>query len=247
MSSNKYSKIIVALPVKNESEFLPSTLDCIRNQTYKNFEVYICVNQPEDFRNDEEKIMICEDNRQTISFLEKIKDISITLIDRSSKGLGWETGKMGVGWARKTIMDKICEKAEKNDIIISLDADTTFSENYFHSVIDNFNHHPKATGMAVPYYHRLSGDEAVDRAILHYEIYMRNYSINLLRIGSPYSFTALGSAMACPVWAYKGVGGLTPKLSGEDFYFLQKLVVVQFPIRKLVLRMFAIQTRLLVT
>ncbi len=30
--------------------------------------------------------------------------------------------------------------------------------------------------------------------------------------------------MVFPVWAYKKVGGLTPVLSGEDFYFLQKLV-----------------------
>jgi hypothetical protein len=26
-----------------------------------------------------------------------------------------------------------------------------------------------------------------------------------------------------PVWAYRAIGGMTPKLSGEDFYFLQKL------------------------
>jgi hypothetical protein len=43
-------------------------------------------------------------------------------------------------------------------------------------------------------------------------------------IHSPYAFTALGSAMAFPVWAYKKIGGLTPVLSGEDFYFLQKMV-----------------------
>jgi hypothetical protein len=29
--------------------------------------------------------------------------------------------------------------------------------------------------------------------------------------------------MAFPVWAYKKVGGMTPVMSGEDFYFLQKL------------------------
>jgi len=30
--------------------------------------------------------------------------------------------------------------------------------------------------------------------------------------------------MAFPVWAYRKVKGLTPVMSGEDFYFLQKLV-----------------------
>jgi hypothetical protein len=60
--------------------------------------------------------------------------------------------------------------------------------------------------------------------MLRYEIYMRCYAINLWKIGSPYSFTALGSAVALPVLSYKVIGGITPKLSGEDFYFLQKLV-----------------------
>ena len=62
-----------------------------------------------------------------------------------------------------------------------------------------------------------------DRAILRYEIYMRCYLQNLIRIGSPYAFTALGSAMAVRVDAYRKMGGMAPKKSGEDFYFLQQL------------------------
>jgi hypothetical protein len=60
-------------------------------------------------------------------------------------------------------------------------------------------------------------------AMLRYEIYMRNYNIQLMLINCPYAFTALGSAMVVPVWAYRAIGGMTPKKSGEDFYFLQKL------------------------
>jgi hypothetical protein len=45
----------------------------------------------------------------------------------------------------------------------------------------------------------------------------------MLRIKSPYAFTALGSAMVVPVWACKAVSGITPVKNGEDFYFLQKL------------------------
>ncbi len=77
--------------------------------------------------------------------------------------------------------------------------------------------------LSVPYYHELTGDEEKDRAILRYEIYMRYYAINLRRIGSTYSFTAIGSAMALPVKSYRAIGGMTPHKSGEDFYFLQKL------------------------
>jgi hypothetical protein len=53
---------------------------------------------------------------------------------------------------------------------------------------------------------------------------MRAYALNMWRIRSPYCFSALGSAIAFPVWAYRAAGGMTPKLSGEDFYFLQKIV-----------------------
>ena len=59
--------------------------------------------------------------------------------------------------------------------------------------------------------------------MLGYEIYMRFYALNMWRIKSPYSFTALGSAIALPVHVYLKLGGLTPRTSGEDFYFLQKL------------------------
>ncbi len=93
----------------------------------------------------------------------------------------------------------------------------------FNRLLNTFKHHPDAVALSVPYYHNLTGDEEKDRAILRYEIYMRYYAINLWRIGSPYNFTAVGSAMALPVWAYRAIGGITPHKSGEDFYFIQKL------------------------
>ena len=53
---------------------------------------------------------------------------------------------------------------------------------------------------------------------------MRHYMINMLEIGSPYAFTALGSAMAFTVAAYRKAGGITPLQGGEDFYLMQKFV-----------------------
>jgi len=121
-------------------------------------------------------------------------------------------------------MDAVIEEATADDIIITLDGDTRFDPGYFRSIQDNFAAQPDAVGLSVPYYHKLSGSEAEDRAILRYEIYMRNYVIHLWRISNPYHFTALGSAMALPVSSYKTIGGMSPKKSGEDFYFLQKLI-----------------------
>ena len=225
--SHKTPKIYVALPVLNEFENIPCFISDLRKQSGNtDFELYVCVNQPNEWWEIEVKINICLNNLQTISYLQKIRNESgfpINIIDRSSKGNGWQSKNLGVGWARKTIMDEINIHAKDNDLILSIDADTGFNAGYFLSVIDSFQKFPKATALAVPYYHRLTDDDIANRAILHYEIYMRYYNINLLRIKSPYSFTALGSAIVLPVWAYRNIGGMTPKKSGEDFYFLQKL------------------------
>lgn len=158
-----------------------------------------------------------------MEYLQQCRDLPVNVIDRSSPGMGWKGTHSGVGWARKTVMDVINENAASTDIIISMDADTTFGKNYLRSVRDMFLRNPGAAGLSVPYYHRLTDDEVTDRCILRYEIYMRYYALNMWRIGNPYKFTAIGSAMACPVRAYRAVGGITPHKSGEDFYFLQKL------------------------
>ena len=216
-------RLFIALPLLNENELLPRLIDCISAQTFRDFIVFACVNQPDEWWDDHGKISICLENQKTIEFLESIKDFRIVIIDKSGRGKGWKGKHHGVGWARKTVMDAISSDAGENDIIVSLDADTEFSENYFQSLADTFSRFPHAVGIAVPYFHMPVPDKRANRAILRYEIYMRHYSLNLWRIRSPYAFTALGSAIVFPVWAYRAVGGMTPKMSGEDFYFLQKL------------------------
>ncbi|MCX6251103.1 MAG: hypothetical protein NTX61_10170 [Bacteroidetes bacterium] len=215
--------LFIALPVLNEGEFLPRFMSCLSNQTCREFRLFVCVNQPDKWWTDPVKVDICRNNVSAINYLENIRDTDIVIIDRCTPGNGWKGRKHGVGWARKTVMDAINVIANSTDIIISLDADTTFNENYFESVVENFRKHSDGVALAVPYFHKPVQDEGTYRAILRYEIYMRHYVLNLWRIRSPYTFTALGSATACPVWAYRAIGGMTPKMSGEDFYFLQKL------------------------
>ncbi|MFH1160458.1 MAG: glycosyltransferase [bacterium] len=215
--------LFVALPVMDEPELLPFTLDAISSQNFTDFTVVICVNQPDEWWDLEEKLPTCLRNRETLEFLQRDHGFKVLVLDRSSRGQGWKRRSHGVGWARKTLMDSIVSIAHPQDIILSLDADTVFPPTYFESVIETLTGNPGSVALAVPYYHHLPDDPITARAILRYEIYMRHYVLNLWRIGSPYSFTALGSAMAFPVWAYRAVGGITPKLSGEDFYFLQKL------------------------
>ena len=243
MSNNAYSAkphLYIAIPAMDELDFLPHCLTSIAAQeTDFPFSVYICVNQPDNWWEQEDKLAICERNATLISFLNHYSSFPIHLIDKSSKGNGWKGKHFGVGFARKVIFDTIFEIADKNDIIISLDADTQFDTGYFQSIGIFFNRHMTHHVMANPYYHPLktvtdsiiklpdnlviTGNSENDKAILRYELYLRNWHINLAKIRSPYAFTALGSAIAVRVWALQKIGGITPLKSGEDFYLLQKL------------------------
>ena len=215
--------IYVAIPAMDELQDLPLTLqDLAVQQVRVPFEVHVCVNQPEEYWQLPDKKEICEHNQQLISYLRQYQDVPLQILDYFSPGKGWRGKNHGVGWARKVLFENILKSADPEDILISLDADTRINPNYLQSIADNFARHPEWPAIAVPYYHPLTGDEARDRAILRYELYMRNYAINLLRIGSPYGFTALGSAIAMRASALHKIGNITPLKSGEDFYLVQK-------------------------
>lgn len=215
--------VFVALPVQKEFKNLPALLACLAEQRFSDFKLYVCINQPDSWWNDKDKEYVCLDNQKSFNYLTRQTSLEIVVIDRFSKGKAWKGKHFGVGWARKAAMDAINQVAAGDDIIISIDADTFYPPEYIHSVVDLFNNHPDLTALSNPYYHRLTKHEDINRAILRYEIYMRNYSLNMIRIGNPYAFTALGSAIALPLWAYRKIGGITPHKSGEDFYLLQKL------------------------
>ncbi len=208
----------------NESKLLPSLIDDIYKQTYKKFQIIACVNQLDDWWENNDKIAICLDNQFVINYLNTLNQSNIHIIDKSSRGNGWKGKNFGVGWARKTAMDYSTSLASDNDIIVSIDADTRINKGYFQSIINTFDKHHNSIAISVPYFHKLTENNLLNRCLLRYEIYMRYYSINLWRTNIPYHFTALGSAICLKVLTYKKIGGITPKKSGEDFYFIQKLV-----------------------
>jgi len=216
-------KLHVAIPALDELEYLPQTLAAIAQQkTSYPFSVYVCVNQPNNWWEKEDKIEICRNNQRLLQFLQNYSEFPIHIIDKSSQNKGWQGNNFGVGWARKTLFEEIFKWANNEDIIISLDADTLFNELYFQSIGDNFKHN-KIEVLALPYYHKLTEDEIANRAILRYEIFLRNYFINMFFIDSPYTFTAIGSAIALKIKALRKIRNITPLSSGEDFYLLQKL------------------------
>ena len=232
----RYHHLSVAIPVLAEFSNLPHLIDLLNRQSFRDFDVYICVNNPEcwsDSIGDGERGMY-RDNQKSLEYLCNIAKNwkQLHIIDRSSPSRGWVEKKRGVGWARKVLLDAIEAEHDDDEIVISLDADTDFGEKYMESVLCAMNEHSDFSALAVPYYHPLCGEESTDRAMLRYEIYMRHYLINLLdmklwlaethELDFPYAFTALGSAMVFPLWAYRRVGGITPLQGGEDFYLMQK-------------------------
>jgi len=214
----------IAIPAMDELDYLPATLNALSLQnTIYPFVVYVCVNQPDVFWSLPEKKSVCENNRTLLAFLHSYTSLSLCILDYASPGLGWKGKKSGVGFARKVLFTKILSDCNPNDIVVSLDADTLIDPQYLQSVAERFEREPDLNALAVPYYHLLSGeDETRDLAMLRYEIYMRNYAVNLLRIHSPYGFTALGSAIAMRAKSLQKIGNITPLQSGEDFYLVQK-------------------------
>lgn len=222
MSMPMYNHISVAVPALDEMVAMPKLIDCLRKQTFDGFALYVCVNNPDDWWDDGDKIRVAQNNVALMDYLKGIDDIDVTVIDRCSKGNGWVGKRRGVGWARKMLFDRIVEERGRDELVVSMDADTVFGANYLQSVVDAMNADSSISAIAVPYYHPLEGSDDECRSILRYEIYMRYYLLQLIRIGSPYAFTALGSAMVFSARAYSRVGGITPLQGGEDFYLMQK-------------------------
>ncbi|MGD9494401.1 MAG: glycosyltransferase family 2 protein [Bacteroidales bacterium] len=219
-------QLFVTIPAINELEFIPGVLADLAKQEYRDFTLLVCVNQPEEWWNDESKRDICKNNVATLDYVKsfcEMHNISLILQDKCSRGNGWTERQGGVGWARKTLMDAVEAIADDDDVIVSLDADTRVETNYLAEIAKQFAVFQKASAMALPYFHRLQGDDDHKKSMLRYEIYLRCYAINLLRIKHPFAYTPIGSAMAARVSAYRKIRGLTATSSGEDFYFMMKL------------------------
>lgn len=219
----RFKKIAVAVPMMDELENVSRLLSLFEKQSFRDFELYVCVNQPDSWHDDGDAShrRICEDNASCIQMLAQ-SSLPLHVIDRSSPGLGWPPRKHGVGWARKILFEYILAQSGFETVIVSMDADTDFSSDYLSAVLIFFNTNPKVDAVAIPFYHPLSGNEAYDRSLLRYECYMRHYLIQMLKIGNPYAFCALGSAMAFTAKSYARVGGMSPLQGGEDFYLMQK-------------------------
>ncbi|MCB0380448.1 MAG: glycosyltransferase family 2 protein [Flavobacteriales bacterium] len=138
----------------------------------------------------------------------------------------------GVGLARKIGMDEAVirfEELNKDGIIACFDADATCQLNYLVELEKHFKQHPESPACSIHFEHPIEGKEFSKQnyeAIAAYELHLRYYKNALKFCGFPYAFHTIGSSMAVKSKAYQKQGGMNKRKAGEDFYFLQKMMVL---------------------
>ncbi len=137
----------------------------------------------------------------------------------------------GVGLARKIAMDaawrSFSEHGSLTAPIVCLDADCLVDESYVGTIVDWFSRNPGAPGAAIYFEHNLDElDDSVRSRISQYELFLRYYVAGLRWAGYPWAFHTVGSAMAVRAGVYLEQGGMNRRKGAEDFYFLQKVMLL---------------------
>jgi len=216
----------VVIPALDERESLPKTLASLHDNSPEflaNILIIVVINNRRRISTD-----LLGENRATLDWLQStpFPQLNLAWIDASSQGL--ELGeKEGVGLARKIGFDASLRLLNwhVDPLLISLDADTLVDSTYFSAIFSHFQQ-SKAGGTAIPFRHQPAENEQQERAIRHYELYLRSYLIGLQFAGSPYAYHTIGSAFACRATSYIKSGGMNRRCGGEDFYFLQQVAKV---------------------
>lgn len=214
----------VGIPAHGERAWLPRTLTALAAQDDRDFEVVVCVNQPASWFGDPTRAELTADNRATLDDLAVLTPqlpYPLEVIAAIEPPHAPPDHLAGAGWARAQCFADL--DPHTTPLCVSLDADTWVPPHYLSAVRAAFTRHPQAVALAAPYRHPLPDEPVAALRLLRYELYMRHYQLNLALAGSPYAFTALGSAIAFRAAAYRAVGGFPLRQAGEDFYLLQHL------------------------
>lgn len=227
---DKATGIIVVVPAFNEpgiTNLLDSLAQC--DEPGCKVEVIIVINAP-PFA-DQDSLF---NNKRTAENIESWKKhnnksfFRLFVLDTGQPEIpGW-----GAGLARKTGMDEALRRFDiinnKDGAIVSLDADCMVAKNYFHAICNDLFKSKEHQACSIYFEHPLSGNEFKEdiyKYITLYELHLRYYVQGLRYSGFPYAFHTIGSAIAFKAIQYVKAGGMNRKQAGEDFYFIQKLVV----------------------
>lgn len=135
----------------------------------------------------------------------------------------------GVGLARKIGMDEAVYRLGDNTdgLIVCLDSDCTVASNYLVAIEQHFEEYKNTPGASVYFEHPLQYfDNDLALGIVQYELHLRYYNQLIKYTGHPFAFHTVGSSMVVRSWAYQKQGGMNKRKAGEDFYFLQKIMLL---------------------
>jgi hypothetical protein len=225
----KKYKTVIVIPAIAELENLESLLKSLlkNNNKYFNetlilFVINNLVSASEEVKNN---------NLKSISLIKEYlhASVSIDFIDASTPGNELNEKDGGVGLARKIGMDLALTlfdySSEKQNLLVCLDGDCTVEENYLTTIRNYFNNNKISAGY-VNFKHSDILDEANERAIINYEIFLRYYVLGLIYAESPYAYHSIGSTMVCDSESYIKVQGMNKRKAAEDFYFMEKLAKI---------------------
>jgi len=228
----KQASIFVVIPCYNEPDLLTtlnSLADCL--PPVENISVLIVVNDGADAP--EEAV------KQNILTLELIEKWQITHPDCFFKVQRIYAHALpqkwaGVGWARKLGMDEVIRQIVKSQLadgmIISLDADSIVSPNFLQTIEEAFRENPLSNFFTIHFEHPFNNagiSSSLREGIVRYELHMRYFRNALQWSGYPHAIYTLGSGFTVKASAYVKQGGMNRRKAGEDFYFLQKLVLLE--------------------
>lgn len=221
--------LIVIIPCLREPailETLKSLAEC--EPTKQKTEVIVLINHPED-ESDAVKQFNTKTHAEIVKWiaLQKNPDIGFYCTGPFDLPKKWA----GVGVARKYAMDEAVRRFNDIDnpagIIVSLDADTLVERNYLAEIERYFAKNPEHAGCTIDFEHQKNQISSRQlEGIELYEKYLHYYRDALEYAGYPWPLITIGSAFAVTATAYIKRGGMTRRKAGEDFYFLQNLVLV---------------------
>jgi hypothetical protein len=164
--------------------------------------------------------------------LGRLGAYDVLLVDRASAGR-WLPNNQGVGLARRIGSDIAFALHEAGRLrspwLCSTDADAELPADYFAALSSVALASPQGVrrvALTLPFWHTPSGDAAIDRATIEYEISLRYYALGLASIGSPYAYQSMGSSLCVLADAYAEVRGFPRRDAAEDFYLLDKLAKI---------------------
>lgn len=222
----RYAVIIPAFREENVVTVLDSLRRCARPQG--SVEVIVVVNAPENADRDTREIHL--------RTLETVEKFSHSFYEDGFRFYALDAAELphrhaGVGLARKIGMDEAVRRfnslSQSGGLLISLDADCICDADYFTEIERYHESFPCANGFNLYFEHPVTGHEFPDRVyqgIIQYELHLRYYIQGLRYSGFPYAFHTVGSCYAVRASAYVKQGGMNRRKSGEDFYFLHKII-----------------------